>query len=223
MTNQKNRSAADRLANQTDQVGVEKMDRIDRTAAGYSRPPLARMMRLHELLMANQFPNCRQLAEEFEVSAKTVQRDVNFMRDRLSLPIDYDKGRFGFRYTRAVSNFPATTGDDPRGAANPWKRAVPGPVGTRPALSIAAPEEMAVKIGFDAESARTVRARVWHPTQTIKPLPGGGAEMSVRTRDEWEIIRWVLSWGSHAWIIEPANVREHLREIVRKILDNHQD
>ena len=72
-----------------------------------SRPPLERMMRLHEKLKAGKFPNCRKLAEELEVSAKTIQRDIEFMRDRLNLPIQYDQLHFGFVYTEPVTSFPS--------------------------------------------------------------------------------------------------------------------
>ena len=64
------------------------------------------MMRLHAQLKAGDYPNCRKLAEELEVSAKTIQRDIDFMRDRLGLPIAYEPLRFGFHYTENVSAFP---------------------------------------------------------------------------------------------------------------------
>jgi proteasome accessory factor B len=73
----------------------------------FSRPPLERMLRLHERLKAGSFPNCRKLAGELEVSAKTIQRDIDFMRDRLGLPIEYDQLQFGFYYTEPVTNFPS--------------------------------------------------------------------------------------------------------------------
>jgi proteasome accessory factor B len=65
------------------------------------------MLRLHERLKAGSFPNCRKLANELEVSAKTIQRDIDFMRDRLGLPIEYDQLQFGFYYTEPVANFPS--------------------------------------------------------------------------------------------------------------------
>ena len=71
-----------------------------------SRPPLARMLRIHERLKGDKFPNCSQLALDLEVSAKTVQRDVDFMRDRMDLPIEFDFRRNGFHYTAPVENFP---------------------------------------------------------------------------------------------------------------------
>lgn len=64
-------------------------------------------MRLHERLKAGAFPNCRKLADELEVSAKTIQRDIDFMRDRLGLPIEYDQLHFGFHYTEPVAAFPS--------------------------------------------------------------------------------------------------------------------
>src|ERR1043166_568056 len=75
-------------------------------AALHSRPPLERMMHMHARLQSKRYPNCRKLADELEVSAKTVQRDLEFMRYRLGLPIEYDQLHFGFYYTEPVSSFP---------------------------------------------------------------------------------------------------------------------
>jgi proteasome accessory factor B len=73
---------------------------------GSSRPPLARMMLVHAQLKSGDYPNCRKIASQLEVSTKTIQRDIDFMRDRLGLPIEYDPLRFGFYYTEPVTSFP---------------------------------------------------------------------------------------------------------------------
>ena len=78
----------------------------DAKDAQSSRPPLERMMAIHARLKAGRFPNCRKIAEELEVSSKTIQRDIDFMRYRLALPIEYDPLRFGFYYTEEVTSFP---------------------------------------------------------------------------------------------------------------------
>lgn len=75
-------------------------------SGGHSRPPLQRMHRLHDLLSGEQPVNCQQLGKDFEVSYKTIQRDLDFMRDRLGLPIEYDATRYTFRYTEKVKAFP---------------------------------------------------------------------------------------------------------------------
>jgi proteasome accessory factor B len=58
-------------------------------------------------LCAGDFPNCRKLSEELNVSSKTIQRDIDFMRDHLGLPIEYDELRFGFFYSRPITQFPS--------------------------------------------------------------------------------------------------------------------
>jgi len=71
-----------------------------------SRLPLRRMMRIHQAIQSGKFPNASDFAKELEVSIKSIHRDLAFMRDDLGLPLDYDKTRFGFYYTRPVTSFP---------------------------------------------------------------------------------------------------------------------
>ena len=71
-----------------------------------TRPPLDRMMRIHAALQEGNFPNCSTLARHLEVSTKTVQRDLEFMRDRLDLPLEFDPFRNGYHYTEEVKSFP---------------------------------------------------------------------------------------------------------------------
>lgn len=75
---------------------------VDRSA----RPPLERMSKLHDAIQSGNYPNCTLLAREMEVSRKTIQRDLDFMRDRLGLPIAYDGQKFGFYYTEPVEAVP---------------------------------------------------------------------------------------------------------------------
>ena len=72
----------------------------------HSRAPFERMMRIHESIKDGKFPNCNQIAREFEVSTRTIKRDVDFMKFRLNLPIEYDTRRYGFYYTERVEHFP---------------------------------------------------------------------------------------------------------------------
>lgn len=71
-----------------------------------SRPPLERMLRIHQAIHSGKYPNATTLAGELEVSTKSIYRDIEFMRDRLELPVEFDGARNGFRYTEEVSNFP---------------------------------------------------------------------------------------------------------------------
>src|SRR6516225_3026772 len=72
----------------------------------HSRPPLERMLRIHQAVSSGQFPNATTLAREIEVASKTIHRDIEFMRDRLNLPMEFDAARNGYRYTEEVNAFP---------------------------------------------------------------------------------------------------------------------
>lgn len=63
-------------------------------------------MRIHALIASGRHPNAVGLARELEVSRKTVLRDLEFMRDRLNLPLLYDAQRNGYHYTEPVDAFP---------------------------------------------------------------------------------------------------------------------
>jgi proteasome accessory factor B len=67
------------------------------------------MTYIHDQIQLCKFPNCTSLADHFEVSSKTIQRDIEFMRDRMQLPIAYDGIRHGYRYTEPVENLPLAT------------------------------------------------------------------------------------------------------------------
>ena len=71
-----------------------------------SRPPLARMMRIHEEFQDARLTNCTKLADLLEVSTKTIARDLDFMRDQLGLPVEYDAQIYAWRYAHPVKNFP---------------------------------------------------------------------------------------------------------------------
>ena len=53
-----------------------------------------------------KYPNTTSLAEQFEVSTKTAQRDIDFMRDRLLCPLEYDTSRKGYYYEDETFSLP---------------------------------------------------------------------------------------------------------------------
>jgi proteasome accessory factor B len=309
------------------------------------------MMRIHLQLKAGRFPNCRKLADELEVSSKTIQRDIDFMCDRLGLPIEYDQIHFGFFYTEPVTHFPSievsegeivallvaqkalaqyrgTSFEEPLRVAFQkiaeglqdkvsfqWgdidsaisfrglgttvadlqlfeavssavlksheiafeyrklgssgyeaRRVQPYHLGcidqqwylfahdlvrgqlrtfvlsrmrkvqnTRmrfrrpPDFSIgrhlsnslgvfSTNGRFKVRIQFDDFASRLVSERNWHPSQKIKRLPGGGIELSLELGSLEEIERWVLSWGAHARVIAPTELKNRILRAASAIL-----
>jgi proteasome accessory factor B len=307
------------------------------------------MLRIHERLAAERYPNCSALAVEFEVSPKTVQRDIDFMRDQMLLPIDYDQMRHGFRYTKPVGQFPMLTVsagelvallvaqkavEQYRGTAfekplrtafgklassmegetrvsiqalgeavsfrpsgvpvaelrafetlaeavmdgrivefdyrsmrartterrrvepyhlscidNQWyliafdqvrgarrtfalsrltrvkalKRTFRKPPSFSASAMLAhsfsafeAAQAAVVRLRFDPLGARLVGERRWHRTQKMQPLPDGGAELTMKVGLAPDLTKWLLGWGPHVRILEPASLRDEVRDLHRQ-------
>jgi hypothetical protein len=52
-----------------------------------------------------------------------------------------------------------------------------------------------VVIEFDAWATDQLRGRLWHSSQQVTELPGGGSRLRMRLSGLEEVERWVLSWG----------------------------
>jgi len=75
-----------------------------------SRPPIVRMQYIDQQLRDNHYPNCSGVARHFEVSSKSIQRDVDYMRDLLHAPIGYNQKKRGYYYEKPGWSFlPSTT------------------------------------------------------------------------------------------------------------------
>jgi proteasome accessory factor B len=318
----------------------------------HSRPPLERMLRIHQLVQAGSFPNNTTLAREIEVSTKTIQRDVEFMRDRLNLPIEFDRARNGLHYTGEVSAFPTmqiTEGEifalvvaekalqQYRGtsfekpllsALKKMEQALPDTISlnladieqtisfrtrAEPILNLeifdvlakavaqrqqleifyrkpgqpaekrlvdayhlaningewylfaydharkdlrtfvpariqsvkptgktfertqkfslekrlrdsfgvhAGEGKFEVVIRFAPRAADYIREKKWHPSQTLKDLKDGGAELTMKLSSLGEVERWVLSWGGEAKVLQPRELVDSVSAAARRILES---
>lgn len=59
-----------------------------------------RLLKIDELIREKRYPTVRSLAKEFEVSKRTIERDIEFLRDQYDAPIEYDHRKCGYVYTR---------------------------------------------------------------------------------------------------------------------------
>lgn len=75
-----------------------------------SKVALRRLLQIHDRLnlatRGQRRVNCSTLAEELGCSTKTIQRDLEYLRDDLKLPVEYDFGEKAFAYTREQVVFP---------------------------------------------------------------------------------------------------------------------
>ncbi len=309
------------------------------------------MLRIHQALQVGGFPNASQLAREVEVSTKTIHRDIEFMRDRLNLPVEFDASHNGYFYTGEVSGFPTmqiTEGEifalvvaekalqQYRGtsfekpllsAIKKMEQALPDTISlnladiertisfrtrAEPILNLeifdtlakavaqrqqlelhyrkpghatekrlvdayhlaningewylfaydharkdlrtfvptriqsvqptgktfertqkfslekrlrdsfgvhAGEGEFEVVIRFAPRAADYIREKKWHPSQTLRDLKDGGAELKMKLSSLAEVERWALSWGGEAKVLKPKELVESVKNAARKILD----
>jgi predicted DNA-binding transcriptional regulator YafY len=71
-----------------------------------ARCPLARIAFIDRAIRAGGWPNAATLARELEVSPRTVQRDIVFLRDRLQAPIEFDAHRHGYHLSQPGFRLP---------------------------------------------------------------------------------------------------------------------
>jgi proteasome accessory factor B len=84
----------------------------------------------------------------------------------------------------------------------------------RSAFGIVEEAVMQVRIKFSPVIAHTVRDRLWHPSQKTVSMPDGSIVLSFEAGGRMEIASWILSYGEHAEVLAPAELRE---EIGRKV------
>lgn len=65
-----------------------------------------RFVWLDRQVRQKRFPNARKLADHFELSRKTAQRNIDFMRDRLIAPFEYDPSKKGYYYLDETFELP---------------------------------------------------------------------------------------------------------------------
>lgn len=68
-----------------------------------------------------------------------------------------------------------------------------------------------------------LQGRAWHSSQKVTPLPGGGSHMRFRLSALEEVERWILSWGTHANVIGPAELRKRVARTARTVGAHYED
>ncbi len=79
-----------------------------------------------------------------------------------------------------------------------------------------------VRIMFDSFAAPRIEERQWHPSQKIKQMRVGKIELSLTLGNLEDIERWVLSWGSHAQVLAPPELKERIAKTVSMLADTYR-
>ena len=71
------------------------------------KPQHSRLLFIDNEISKGKYPNCSYLADEWEVSSKTIQRDLEYMRYQLEAPLEYSAKHRGYYYTEKNFKLPA--------------------------------------------------------------------------------------------------------------------
>ncbi len=86
------------------------------------------------------------------------------------------------------------------------------------AFDITLDDPVKAVIRFSAKEAPYIRERQWAADQKIELQDNGSIILSLTTSGSNDLLRWVLSFGSGAEIIKPAELRERAKLEAQKIL-----
>lgn len=73
-------------------------------------------------------------------------------------------------------------------------------------------ETIEVILQFSANVASRVKESVWHPSQEIDELVGGGCLFTVHISEPKEMQPWIRSWGPEVEVLSPPSLRQAIAE-----------
>jgi predicted DNA-binding transcriptional regulator YafY len=79
--------------------------------------------------------------------------------------------------------------------------------------------EFDVVIRFTPRAADYIREKKWHPSQVLRDLKNGAAELKMKLSSLAEVQRWVLSWGGDAKVLQPKELVTAVQQAAEAILN----
>ncbi len=74
-----------------------------------------------------------------------------------------------------------------------------------------------VVLEFTPAVASFIKARLWHPSQTIEELDSGACRLTLYISDLQEVRTWLLSWGAEVQVLSPPALREAIADEARRL------
>lgn len=92
---------------------------------------------------------------------------------------------------------------------------------TRPPDEAAEQRDVVVRVQFDAEVAHWVQEA---PSAYITEMDeqDGALLVTLKVQRETEVLPWLLSWGAHAYVLEPASLQRRLADEASTIAARYQ-
>jgi len=90
------------------------------------------------------------------------------------------------------------------------------------AFGLVSDTTMKVRVRFSEEIAHTIKDRIWMPRQKISTDRSGRVLVEFEAAGRMELISWILSYGIHAEVMEPPELRKEVRRQVKEMRDMYR-
>lgn len=90
------------------------------------------------------------------------------------------------------------------------------------AFGLVSDTPMKVRVRFSAEIAHTVKDRIWMPGQKISSDPEGRVLVEFEAAGQMELVSWILSYGIHAEVLGPPELRKEVRRQVKEMREMYR-
>jgi proteasome accessory factor B len=74
-----------------------------------------------------------------------------------------------------------------------------------------------VRVAFSSKVARYVLRRQWMPDQRVEEQADGRVILTMTVRGTTDVVNWLLGFGEHAVVLEPASLRDEVKGIVQRM------
>jgi predicted DNA-binding transcriptional regulator YafY len=209
-----------------------------------------RMYRIYGWLKSGEYPNCGRVVAEFEVERKTALRDIAFMQDWMEMPIAYDDLRHGYYFDGPAPEFgPVALSERDLFGLCFMGKALEQFRGTTVGRPL---EALLSRVSRQLDDGERFTLQNLEDVMSVRPLaaedgdvplfelvsrgvgqrrvlkfqyrkPGGGSRVRMRLSGLEEIEQHVLSWGNHASVMEPRELRERLGAVARALAARYAD
>ncbi|MBI2354362.1 MAG: WYL domain-containing protein [Deltaproteobacteria bacterium] len=92
----------------------------------------------------------------------------------------------------------------------------------RSAFGLVSDTAMNVRVRFSAEIAHAVKGRVWMPGQKLRTDGDGRVNVEFEAAGEKELVSWILSYGAHAEVLEPPELRREVKRQVKEMREYYR-
>ncbi len=87
-----------------------------------------------------------------------------------------------------------------------------------PSFGVFQGEPIHIKAWFSSDVAGYINEKIWHESQVIHQQDDGSILFEAQVAGTDEVKFWIMSWGAHARVLEPASLQDEIRTEAEAVL-----